>query len=469
MPSLAFAEHGKKKAWFFLSFNFNDLRHLPCCTRTFLKYTRRMNYLSTRGQTPPTSIDQALLAGLAPDGGLYIPEFWPHAQPGRAAQSSSLPELAAGLLASFFAGSVLADQLTEICQRALALPIKHRQLNAGLSVLELFHGPTCAFKDFAARFLAECMSALRAHAAQTTAVTTVLVATSGDTGAAVADAFFDRPGFAVKVLYPNGRISPRQAHHLGAFGGNVQAYAVDGSFDDCQAMVKQAFADQSLRSRHPLASANSISLGRLLPQMAYYAWLADDAKAKGLAPPQLIIPSGNLGNSLAAILARHMGLALGRIVLATNANRALPAFFAGAPYQGFATIPTLANAMDVGHPSNVERLRAVFDDHSLRTMVRAESVDDAAIASAVRRCAEELGEIVCPHTACGFEVASRLSDEGPWTVVATAHPAKFPEVIEPLIGRQVEAPPQLLQVLAKPSQAQALAFTHAALCGSFEP
>lgn len=412
-----------------------------------------MQYLSTRGQAPRVHLDEALTAGLAPDGGLYVPAVLPRFDAADFAPAEGLPSVATRFLAPFFEGSTLAPQLEQICAQALGIPLRCARLVDALQVLELFHGPTAAFKDFAARFLAECMARLR-HA--DAPLTTVLVATSGDTGAAVAAAFHRRPGFRVVILYPDGRVSPRQAHHLGAFGDNVLACAVDGSFDDCQALVKQAFADQALRAARPLASANSISLGRLLPQMAYYAWAALQPDMRG---QRWIIPTGNLGNGLAAILTQAMGLPLSSIVLATNANPTLSAFFAGADYQGRPSIATLANAMDVGAPSNAERLRHYFTDSELRARFQAIAVDDAHIREQIRWVDTRYGYLACPHTACAFAVREQLGDAGsPGDVlVATAHPSKFPEVVEPLVGRSVPPPPALAPWLERPSTAIPLA------------
>lgn len=415
----------------------------------------RMDYLSTRGHTPPTPLHAALNAGLAPDGGLYVPQRLP-AFAAPAGLDRDLPSVAQALLAPFFEGSTLQAALPEIARDALAIPIRRQPLPSGVEVLELFHGPTAAFKDFAARFLAACMARLRT--AEAAALTTVLVATSGDTGAAVAAAFHRRPGFRVVVLYPHGRVSPRQAHHLGAFGDNVKAVAVDGNFDDCQALVKAAFADPELRAICPLASANSISLGRLLPQISYYAWLALERRHAGLPAPELVIPSGNLGNGLAAILAREMGLPIAGITLATNANPTLAEFFAGADYRGRPSIATLANAMDVGAPSNFERLAHLLPAQALRARLRCVAVDDAAIRARIVAVEQDLQYTVCPHTACAFEVAERLQlDPARTVLVATAHPAKFPEVVEPLIGRAVPVPEALAPWLQRPSSALAMA------------
>ncbi|MDX1626372.1 MAG: threonine synthase [Wenzhouxiangellaceae bacterium] len=411
-----------------------------------------MRYVSTRAEAPPVTVDRAIRAGLAPDGGLYVPERLPRIDTASVPADASLPAMAAAVLAPMFAGSRLAAALPSICDEALdlPLPIRERPGRPRNWIMELFHGPTAAFKDFAARFLA------RSLAAVDDPPRTVLVATSGDTGAAVAAAFHGQPGMRVLVLFPDGRVSPRQAHQLGAFGGNVRALRVRGSFDDCQRLVKGALADPDLVERFGLTSANSISVGRLLPQVAYYALAARRLAEHG--PIDVIVPTGNLGNALACVLAREMGSPIGRVVLATNANRTLPDFFAGARYAGRPGLRTLANAMDVGDPSNFERLAWLYRERDVRDQaITAESVDDEAIRSRIAAEYTEHGEIVCPHTACALECLARLrhaGDESPLLVAATAHPAKFESVVEPLIGRPVLVPESLQRLLDAPSSAE---------------
>ena len=430
-----------------------------------------MNFISTRHASPPATLSQAIAAGLAPDGGLYVPETLPAARvlaPGR-----DMAGTAAALLQPFFEGDRLAPELAAICREAFDFPAPLRPLaTPGDHVLELFHGPTAAFKDVGARFLAASLARLRRDAATPL---TILVATSGDTGAAVAAAFHRQPGLRVVVLYPDGRVSPRQAHQLGCFGDNITALRVAGSFDDCQALVKQALNDAGLQQQAPLSSANSISLGRLLPQMSYYAHAALSHRASTGQSLDFVIPTGNLGNALAAMLARALGVPLGRIVLATNANRVLPEFFAGADYTPRASVATLANAMDVGAPSNFERLRWLFggDDTALRHAFPSASVDDAAIREAIARRYREYGEVHCPHTATAVKVLEDLraqGETGDWAVAATAHPAKFESVVEPLIGREVEIPPALADLLTRPAHADPVpaeytALRHAILAG----
>lgn len=433
-----------------------------------------INFISTRGNTPATAIDDALIAGLAPDGGLYVPEHIP-AFEGEWSPAMTLAETATRVLAPYFAGSRLRDTLPALCARAYDFEAPLVAMRGdGDSLLELFHGPTAAFKDYAARFLAESLAALHSskHGApgrtlSTPDITTILVATSGDTGAAVAGAFHLRPGFEVVILYPDARVSPRQAHGLECWGDNVRTFRVTGSFDDCQRMAKTALSDRDLRGRMALTSANSISLGRLLPQVAYYAHTALGFHALHGEAINLIVPTGNLGNAAAAFVAKAMGLPIGEIVLATNANDVLPRYFAGGDYAPEATKATLANAMDVGAPSNFERLRHWHgDDAALRAAVSAHTVDDATIRATIATAAERHGIVPCPHTACGLHVLEQLRAQGdsrPWTVVATAHPAKFDSIVEPLVGHSVDVPPALAACLARPAHGETLAADDAPL------
>lgn len=423
-----------------------------------------MQCVSTRGQAPAVSLTAAIAAGLAPDGGLYLPDHWPAFSPASFNGIDALPDIAERLLQPFFADEPLATELPAICREAFDIPVpclETAQPNTWL--LELFHGPTAAFKDFAARFLAACLRRIE-RAADTPL--TILVATSGDTGAAVAAAFHRQPGLRVVILYPDGRVSPRQAHQLGAFGDNVQAFRVNGSFDDCQRLAKHALIDPDLQAQRRLSSANSISLGRLLPQMAYYAQAALQHWRRHGHALGFVIPTGNLGNALAAVLVRNMGLPVGRIVLACNANDTLPRFFSGAAYAPRPSVATLANAMDVGAPSNFERLRAVYaDDAALRRAVSAESVDDAAIREALRAAPSLIGEVVCPHTATALVALLRCrqrGDQSDYAMVATAHPSKFEQVLAGLVDVP-PPPPALAEVLARPTRAQPLPADYAAL------
>lgn len=428
-----------------------------------------MRFVSTRDTSTAVSLSTALIAGLAPDGGLYVPESLPRFSIEDFAGCDALSAIATRLLAPFFAGDALADELPAICAEAFDFPALVKPLKVpNTYVLELFHGPTAAFKDFGARFLAACLKRLRAP---TDPTLTILVATSGDTGAAVAAAFHRQPGLRVVILYPDGRVSPRQAHQLGCFGDNVIALRVAGSFDDCQRLVKQALNDSALQARVPMSSANSISLGRLLPQMSYHAFAALRHARENAEPLNFVIPTGNLGNAMAAILARACGVPIGRIVLATNANRVLPEFFSGGDYAPRASLATLANAMDVGAPSNFERLRWLYPDaDELRAAFDVYSADDDAIRATIRDGVDRYGEVFCPHTACAAHALENLHGLGrcgSWCIVATAHPAKFEQTVEPLIGdhlthNSIEPPPALAALLARSASAEPLAADYAA-------
>jgi threonine synthase len=421
-----------------------------------------MRFLSTRGGEE-ASLVEAVMRGLAADGGLYVPEALPRFAP-EDFRGETLAEIAAELLTPFFAGSALADRLAETCRDALDFPLPLKPLieaDGALSVLELFHGPTAAFKDVGARFLAAVMERALPLARDERPLT-ILVATSGDTGGAVAAAFAGRQGIRVGVLYPRGQVSPRQQHQLTCWGGNVRAFEVAGTFDECQALVKAAFTDDALARRHRLTAANSINIGRLLPQAAYHAagslwhWRKHGSKASS------IVPSGNLGNGLACVWARSMGLPIGDIVLAVNANRTVPDYLATGQWQPRASRRTLASAMDVGNPSNMERLRHLVPDFAdLRASVEAYPVDDEQIRAQIAKDYARYGEIWCPHTATAFWVYDHLPAarrEGrPWIVSATAHPAKFETIVEPVIGRSVPVPDSLAALLERPTSCTRLA------------
>ena len=428
-----------------------------------------MKFVSTAGETR-ADLGEALTSGLAPDGGLFVPERLPALDANALAGCQTLPETAAHILAPFFADSALAEALPGICREALDLPLPitvipgREKSEAPAWLLELFHGPTAAFKDFAARFLAASLSRLRADGAPER---TVLVATSGDTGSAVAAAFHRRAGFRVVVLYPDGKVSARQAHQLGAFGDNVRAFRVQGNFDDCQRLVKRALGDRELLEQVPMTSANSISIGRLLPQISYYAHAVGRLSAQTRAPIDLIVPTGNLGNALAAIMAREMGLPIGQVTLATNANRSLPDYFAGGNFDPQKAVATLANAMDVGAPSNFERLAWLFRDRDLRDAgIDAVSIDDERIRETIVKTDRERGLAVCPHTACAMAALDDRRQAGnnrPALIAATAHPAKFEQVVEPLLGRQIPPPEALAALLQQPSHAEKLTSDYSAL------
>lgn len=438
-----------------------------------------MSFASTRGDAPALTLPEALAQGLAPDGGLYIPTTWPTLKPEGFADASDLVAVAARLLAPFAAGTALESGLPDIVREAFDFPAPRIGLSgtaAGerLSVLELFHGPTAAFKDFGARFLAASLARLRAGTPGADARPLhILVATSGDTGGAVAAAFHGRPGFLVSVLFPKGLVSPTQERQLTCWGGNVRSYAVAGTFDDCQRMVKEAFLDPGLAARHALSSANSINLGRLLPQAVYYAATSLEHLRSTGSPLSFVVPSGNLGNAAACIWARRMGLPVGEVILAHNANRTVPELLESGTCSPRTSIATIASAMDVGNPSNLERLRQMHPTiDSLRGAMRAVSVDDDAIRARIVADHRRFGQVWCPHTAVAAEAWSRLSPEErrtqAWCLVATASPAKFPEVVEPLLGMKVPVPQALAELFDRPTSVEPLAASFAALRDAIE-
>lgn len=411
-----------------------------------------MKFVSTRGKAKPVSASGAIMQGLAEDGGLYVPESFPVLRNMPVEEISSYGEFAYEMLAPFFAGDALGGDLADICMDAFDFPLVNVPLGPRRWVMELTHGPTCAFKDFGARFLACSMEKMLEKQSRRL---TILVATSGDTGGAVAAAFHGRKGITVKVLFPKGRVSERQKKQLTCWGGNIQSYEVDGNFDDCQKMVKDAFMDPSLKE-WGLSSANSINLGRLLPQSVYYAYTSYLFQAATGERPIFIVPSGNVGNCTGAYWAFQMGAPIRQIALALNANRTVLDYLeSGGKYTPRPSIPTLANAMDVGAPSNMERLINLYPDFDqFRKMVSAQSVSDDEIRDTIRKTWEEDRYILCPHTATAEKVRRDRFADQPTVVVSTAHPAKFNHIVEPLIGSPVPVPEQLQKLLDKPSSYQ---------------
>jgi threonine synthase len=408
-----------------------------------------MRYLSTRTGDHRASLSEAIERGLAPDGGLYVPERFPTLQPAAFAAAAGLPAVGPILLAPFADGDRLARALDAICREAFDFPAPLVALDERTSVLELFHGPTAAFKDFGARFLA---AALALADREREKPLTVLVATSGDTGGAVAAAFHRRPNVEVVVLFPRGMVSARQEKQLTCWGDNVRALSVAGDFDACQRLVKEAFADDTLTQRSRLTSANSINLGRLLPQMVYFADASlAHQRATGRAAG-FVVPTGNLGNAVACLWAQEVGLPIRDVVLATNANAAITDYFDTGRWAPRPTVSTLASAMDVGAPSNFERLERLCGSWSeARRRVRAHRVEDGEIRDVIRAGPARWGRVWDPHTATAVAALDRL-DATDWVVVATAHPAKFDGIVEPLVGRRVDVPPALAELLDRPGE-----------------
>lgn len=394
-----------------------------------------MKFRSTRSTSPLLTLSEAIQTSIAPDGGLYVPVSFPIFKVSDFDGLSSWPEIGTRMLSPFFGGDMLAPKIADICSEAFNFPISLNQVS-DTAVLELFHGPTAAFKDVGARFLAACVSRLAGRR-------TVIVATSGDTGGAVAAAFHEHSEIDVVVLFPKNKVSALQQQQLTCWGESVRAFAVRGDFDDCQSIVKTAFGNRKWAEAKGLLSANSINLGRLLPQTVYYAaaslWYLRERGAR----PGFVVPTGNLGNAVAAFWARKMGLPLREIILATNANDAIPEYFASGSWKPHPTIATIANAMDVGNPGNMERLLDLHPEITeLRQGARSFSVSDVEIAHTIAQDYRCSGRTWCPHTATAVHVRRRLPSPH-WLIVATAHPAKFDSVVEPLIQRSLSMPPSL--------------------------
>ncbi len=410
-----------------------------------------LRFVSTGGKTPPTDLRQALFDGLAPDGGLYLPEPLRPLSPSALAalRGGPLPRTAFTVAKHMLGEALTEEQLERVIRESLNFPIPLVPLADRVHVLELFHGPTCAFKDVGARFMARLIAL---YHTEVDAPLTVLVATSGDTGGAVAHAFFNLPGTRVVVLYPEGKVSSLQERQFTTLGGNITALAVAGTFDDCQRLVKQSLADAELRHLR-LTSANSINIGRLLPQIFYYfhAWAQLPE-----TPADLIIsvPSGNFGNLTAGLMATRLGLPVTRFVAATNVNDVVPQYLATGRFAPRPSVATLSNAMDVGNPSNFARMLWLYrgDVDRMRQDVEGHGYTGNRTRTAIARAQVEWGRVLDPHSAVAcLGVAQAMADRPHATGVflATAHPAKFAEVVEPVIGRKVELPARLSECLGR--------------------
>ncbi|MCC7416098.1 MAG: threonine synthase [Acidobacteria bacterium] len=427
-----------------------------------------MRFVTTSGQAPPASLTWALFDGLAPDGSLYVPERieeWPP-EDIAALPSLSLADIGRRVLRPYLAGDIDEPTLASIATGALNFPIPLVEIEPGVHALELFHGPTLAFKDVAARVMARIMSALHDGGDPTT----ILVATSGDTGGAVGHAFHDVPHMRVVILYPQGRISPTQEAQLTMFNGdegsNVRAHALAGSFDDAQGLVKAVFADAALLRRVRLSSANSINIGRLLPQMIYYfhavaqlmrLWRQDasggTSRPDAFARPSIFCtPSGNFGNLTAGLMAKRAGLPISSFVAATNANDVVPIYLRTGRFEPRPSIQTIANAMDVGNPSNFDRMLWLYGGRhaAMSRDLAGSSHDDAEVRATIRRVWETRGYLLDPHSAIGYLGVRQQRADAARVFLATAHPAKFGEIVEPIIGRAIPTPPALAEALARP-------------------
>jgi threonine synthase len=379
-----------------------------------------MKYVSTKGFSEAVSFKEAVLSSVATDGGLYVPASFP---PVSFKPDSGVQEIGQTVLSPFVAPDISAEGLAGIVEKAFTFDAPLIRLEDDLYVLELFHGPTAAFKDFGVRFMARVIEQF----AEGQEVT-ILTATSGDTGGAVAAAFHGVPNVKAIILYPKNKVTPIQEMQIAGLGQNIIALEVDGNFDDCQRMVRAAFADLELRKKHSLLSANSINIARLLPQICYYfrayAQLPESAK------PTFVVPSGNFGNLTAGLYARQMGLPAAGFVAVTNANDVVPRYLKSGEYKVGAFVETLTNAMDIADPSNFTRIEALFGFNldKLRSVVSARRFTDEQMLDGMKRLYEDFGYVADPHTAQGFLGTEQLA--GVKVLVSTAHPRKFPETVE---------------------------------------
>lgn len=409
---------------------------------------------STNGQDNDVDILTAIENGLARDGGLYVPQTFPQFD-SSAMETDNYAEFATQVLQPFFDTDIRSH-----CQRAFNFPIQLKRLNESSTMLELFHGPTAAFKDFGARFLAEVFDLMPKRRR------TILVATSGDTGGAVAAAF-EGHATQVAVLFPKNGVSALQEKQLTCWQGNIHSFRVDGNFDECQSLVKEAFQNDALRQQWGLTSANSINLGRLLPQSVYYAWAALRYQRQTNHAPSFVIPSGNMGNAVGCYWARAMGFPIDAIYLACNANKVVPEYLNAGTWNPRPSIKTEANAMDVGNPSNMARLRKLIPDlDTLRKRTQALSVDDTRIRQTIAATAKEMRYVCCPHTATAIHFRQQLPIENA-IIVATAHPAKFEETVKPLVG-DVTMPSSLANILTRPNHCTDITAHCDALFGHFK-
>jgi threonine synthase len=446
-------------------------------------------FVSTRGRADPVDLATAVFAGTAPDGGLWVPqridapcaetlELLARPDP----DGSELHQTATAMLAHLLAPDLDERAVRALVVCALDFPIPLVEVAPGRFALELFWGPTLAFKDVGARFMARLMEHLLESGGAPAAVRTerplcILVATSGDTGSAVAHAFWKLPRFEVFVLYPRGQVSEAQRRLFTTLGGNVTALEIDGAFDDCQRLVKAAFADRDLASRRPLASANSINVARLLPQSVYHGHLRRQVAARlaEVAPERrelvVSVPSGNFGNLTAALVARRLGVRIDRLVASTNVNDTVPRYLAGSAFAPRASVATLSNAMDVGDPSNFERIAWLFgeDDRAVRAAVEGRRFDDRATLETIARVRGDHGYTLDPHGAVawlGLE-ASLAERPGVGVFLETAHPAKFADTVERALGAApgtaVELPAAIRRAAEAREQIEALPASFAAL------
>ncbi len=407
-----------------------------------------MQYYSTNQQAPLASLEKAVVKGLAEDRGLYMPErikalpaeFFDNIQ------NMSFQEIACQVAEAFFGEDIPAEDLKQIVCDTLAFDVPAVKVTDKIYSLELFHGPTLAFKDVGARFMARLLGYFNKKSGENRLVN-VLVATSGDTGSAVANGFLGVPGIHVYVLYPKGKVSPIQECQFTTLGQNITALEVDGVFDDCQALVKSAFMDKDLNEHMKLTSANSINVARFLPQSFYYFYAYAQLKKLGLADELVVcVPSGNFGNICSALFGTKMGLPIKRFIAANNANNIFYNFLQTGKYEPKASVQTIANAMDVGDPSNFARIYELYNkDHAaICKDISGTTYSDEQIADTMRECLKETGYQLDPHGACGYRALKEcLQGNEVGVFLETAHPAKFKGVVDSICGGDVAIPEKL--------------------------
>jgi threonine synthase len=408
-----------------------------------------MQFYSTRNSNHIVNIDEAILNGIANDGGLYMPSAFTNVY--AQLKDNDLHSVAENMLTPFIGGYFSVEEIKAIVRESFAFDVPLVQLNEQLYVAELFHGPTLAFKDFGGMFMANAMSRILQKQGKKL---TILVATSGDTGGAVANGFFDKENIDVVILYPKGKVSDLQELQLTTFGKNITAIAVDGTFDDCQHLVKTAFADQQLKDYANLSSANSINIGRLIPQMIYYGYVSNQLFKEKNIRPTIVVPSGNFGNISAGLFAKRIGYPIARFIAATNANDVVPEYFNTGTYTPRPSVQTLSNAMDVGAPSNMERINNLFgsDVSKIKSEISAYTVSDEETKATMKSVYEKYNYVADPHTAVGLQVAEQATKNETCVVMSTAHPAKFKADVEQILGINITLPKQLNDLLNKPQQ-----------------
>jgi threonine synthase len=409
-----------------------------------------MRYYSLNKQSPDVDFKEATIKGQAPDKGLYFPDHIPVHEPAffENIEKYSNEEIAFKLIHPYVAGSIPDDALRGIVAETINFSLPVVPVNDSISSLELFHGPTLAFKDVGARFMSRCLGYF---ARERSEKVVVLVATSGDTGGAVAHGFYNVPGVEVVILYPSGKVSSVQEKQLTTLGKNIHALEVTGTFDDCQQMVKQAFVDEALTKKIFLTSANSINVARWLPQQFYYVF-AYKQWADKKNPPVISVPSGNFGNICAGLLAYCSGLPVKHFIAACNANAVVPAFLQSGEYQPKKAIATISNAMDVGNPSNFVRILELFHHKlgDLRNVLTGYSITDDETRNTIKEVYKKYNYLPDPHGAVGYLALQRYlqqhsGDKG--IFLETAHPVKFYDVVEPVIGETVPVPDSIKEQL----------------------